>query len=580
MIHRIAANRPSFRAVEFGAGLNVVLADRTEAATDKDTRNGLGKSTLIDIIDFCLGARVRKGEGLVIDALAGWEFTLEFSVGRERFAVTRTVDRPTKFKVVCHGPTAATPSATLFGDGLCNQAEWHGLLGKRMFSFDSDESPDYGPSYRNLLSYFVRRGGAAYLDPFHHHARQHPWNRQVNVAYLLGLHWKTASQQQELKDKEKSVKQLEQAADAANELEGSTTIGAMEATRVLLKDRLAAERTALNDFKVHPQYASIQQEADRLTAETHELADENVKDQMMLRRYRESVDDKEKPPTVPVTRLYEEVGVVFSDAVRRKLAETKRFREQIIANRREFLATEIKRLEEQVAAREREIKALSDERAEHLDILKTHGALEEMTRLQERVVGIREELERVTTAIDHRKTLEAKKREIKMQRGDLGQVAQRAHEERRAVWSRAIALFNENSQTLYEAPGELIIDVGDNGFSYDVEIDKSGSDGVDKMKIFCFDLMLLQSRPEHEGIDFLIHDSTIFDGVDSRQRARALERASAVGDRLSKQYICTFNSDMVPRDDFSRDFDFDHHVKLHLTDDDPSGSLLGFSFNR
>lgn len=204
----------------------------------------MGKSTLIDIIDFCLGARVRKGEGLVIDALAGWEFTLEFSVGRERFAVTRAVDRPTKFKVVCHGPTATPPSATLFGDGLCNQAEWHGLLGKRMFSFDSDESPDYGPSYRSLLSYFVRRGGAAYLDPFHHHARQQPWNRQVNVAYLLGLHWKTASQQQAIKEKEKSVKQLEKAAAAANELEGSTTIGAMEATRVLLKNRLAADRSS------------------------------------------------------------------------------------------------------------------------------------------------------------------------------------------------------------------------------------------------------------------------------------------------------------------------------------------------
>lgn len=160
-----------------------------------------------------------------------------------------------------------------------------------------------------------------------------------------------------------------------------------------------------------------------MTAEIHELTDANVKDQMMLRRYRESVDDKEKPPTVPVTRLYEEVGVVFSDAVRRELAETKRFREQIIANRREFLATEIKRLGERIAAREREIKALSDERAEHLDILKTHGALEEMTRLQERVVGIREKLERVTTAIGQRRTLEAKKREIKMQRGDLEQVA-------------------------------------------------------------------------------------------------------------------------------------------------------------
>lgn len=580
MIHRVTANRSSFRAVEFGAGLNVVLADRTEAATDKDTRNGLGKSTLIDIIDFCLGGRTREGEGLAIEPLAGWEFTLEFSVGQGRITATRAVDSPKKFKVACDGTATAPPSGTLFGNDVYNSTDWHRLLGKLMFGFDSDESPKYDPTYRSLLSYFVRRGGAAYLDPFHHHPNQQLWNRQVNVAYMLGLHWKTASRQQVLKDKEKSVKQLEQTAKAKEELDGCATIGAMEATRVLLKDRLDAELKALDNFRVHPQYASIQKEADRLTTELHELTNANVKDQMMLRRYRESVGDKEKPPTVPVDRLYNEVGIVFSDAVRRSLADTKQFREQIIANRRQFLATEIRGIEERILTRNGEIGVLTDERAEHLAVLKTHGALGEMTRLQERVVQIRERLEKVTSEIGQRRELEAKKREIRTQKDNLAQVAQRAHEERRAIWSRAIALFNENSQALYEAPGELIIDVGENGFSYDVKIDKSGSDGVDKMKIFCFDLMLLQSRPEHEGIDFLIHDSTIFDGVDSRQRAWALERASVVGDRLGKQYICTFNSDMVPRDDFTQDFDFDRYVKLHLRDGDPSGSLLGFSFNR
>ena len=59
MIHRITANKSSFHPVEFTPGLNVVLADRTDTSTQKDTRNGLGKSTLIDIIDFCLGSNVR-----------------------------------------------------------------------------------------------------------------------------------------------------------------------------------------------------------------------------------------------------------------------------------------------------------------------------------------------------------------------------------------------------------------------------------------------------------------------------------------------------------------------------------------
>ena len=39
MIHSITANQPSFRRVELTPGLNVILADRTEESSRKDTRN-------------------------------------------------------------------------------------------------------------------------------------------------------------------------------------------------------------------------------------------------------------------------------------------------------------------------------------------------------------------------------------------------------------------------------------------------------------------------------------------------------------------------------------------------------------
>lgn len=579
MIHSVTANRTSFRSVKFGPGLNVVLADRSEEATEKDTRNGLGKTTLIDIIDFCLGGSVRQGEGLAIEALAGWEFTLELSIGDERLKATRAVNHPSRIRIEQLG-SGGPPSDTLFGETTYRHGEWNAVLSSRLFGLESENVPKYGPTYRSLISYFLRRSGAAYLEPFQYHLKQQPWNQQACVAYLLDLGWKNAPRWQVLKDKEKAVKTLQTAADAAEELDPGATIGALEVTRVRMENLLESESKALDNFKVHPQYASIQQEADRLTAELHEATDKNVLDRRMLRRYREAVKEEEKPPRVPVARLYEEAGVVFSDDVQRTLAETKRFRAQIIENRRQFLATEIKRIKERIAARDRKIRQLTEERAGHLEILKTHGAMQEMIRLQERIVQVREKLERVAATIRQRKELQTKKAEVGAQRVDLTQVARRDHEERRTVWSHAIQLFSENSEALYEVPGELIIDVDDKGFSYGVEINKSGSDGVDKMKIFCFDLMLLQSMPEHMEVDFLIHDSTIFDGVDSRQRARALERASTVASTLGKQYICTFNSDMVPRGNFANGFDFDRHVVLHLTDGDPSGSLLGFLFNR
>ena len=101
------------------------------------------------------------------------------------------------------------------------------------------------------------------------------------------------------------------------------------------------------------------------------------------------------------------------------------------------------------------------------------------------------------------------------------------------------------------------------------------------MKVFCFDLAVLQLQVEsRRGIDFLIHDTLMYDSVDARQRALALERADEVCSAIGAQYICTMNSDMVPVQDFSDRFNFEDHVRLTLSDAAPSGSLLGIRFQR
>jgi uncharacterized protein YydD (DUF2326 family) len=87
MIHGISANQSSFHSVTFTTGLNVVLAERTDTSTQKDTRNGVGKSTLIDIIDFCLGSNQPKGKGLMIEPLENWAFTIDITLAGNRINV-------------------------------------------------------------------------------------------------------------------------------------------------------------------------------------------------------------------------------------------------------------------------------------------------------------------------------------------------------------------------------------------------------------------------------------------------------------------------------------------------------------
>jgi uncharacterized protein YydD (DUF2326 family) len=99
------------------------------------------------------------------------------------------------------------------------------------------------------------------------------------------------------------------------------------------------------------------------------------------------------------------------------------------------------------------------------------------------------------------------------------------------------------------------------------------------MKVFCYDLMLARLWADRApSPKLLVHDSTIFDGVDERQRALALQLAFEESEKHGFQYICTLNSDYVPWPEFPPNFDLRTFVKLELTDLDASGSLLGIRF--
>ena len=583
MIHRITANKSSFHPVEFTPGLNVVLADRTETSTQKDTRNGLGKSTLIDIIDFCLGANVIKGQGLSIEPLQKWEFTLEITLAGNRVKVTRAIESPNW--LVVEGPSTGwveqPDESDLFEGSRFKLDRWRALLGWAFFGLHPSYATKYKLSFRSLISYFIRRGTVAYIDPFSHTRHQLTWDRQLHIAFLLGMNWENASKWQELKDQEKGIRTINEAIESGA-MEGARgSVGELEAECVQLESQLKRESDALEGFKVHPQYETIQNDADRITETIHNLTNQNIVDQRRWSRYKESVEAETPPSNTAIDNIYEESGVIFSDSVRRTLTEAKEFHSKIIENRRAFLETEIRRIERKIRLQNEEIRRHTDERADLLRILETHGALQELAKLQERIIEIRGNLEQKRIRLEEIKDRTARKRNINIAKAELTKIAEQDHEERRDIWSVPLHLFNDNSQALYEAPGHLVINIGETGFKYNVEINKSGSEGIEKMKIFCFDLMLLQiMSKQNNRLNFLIHDSILYDGVDSRQRALALEQASKISTANNVQYICTLNSDMVPREDFSEGFNFDEHVRLTLTDEHPSKRLLGFDFER
>ena len=575
MIRQIYASDPRFKRVEFTEGLNIILADRAQDSGEKDTRNGAGKTTLINIIHFCLGADLHRLK-LPVDEIDDWEFSIELDVCGKTITAKRSIEHPKI--IVIEGETKGLPVLPERdkdnGQLLYKNDDWKKLLGICFFNIGESAKAKYTPSFRSLISYFSRRGADAYIDPFHHFRNQKTFDWQINNAFLLGLNWIHASTSQEIRVKESAVKAMYSAIKAGI----IATQGELEAERVRLEKEVAAENVSISSFKVHPQYKELQDKANELTSNIHQISNRLLILRRKLERYEESIAAEKTPDSSAVEKLYTEAGLHFPDTIKRTLKEAKTFHESIVLNRKEFLQAEVAQIRNQISSAEGEIKKNSEERATLLKLLQEHGALEEFALLQERLLEKKGKLEATKNKISDIKEISQRKKEIKASKIELETKLQRDYEQSRPNWEKAVTIFNENSLALYDEPGNLIINTNENGYQFDVEIQKSSSEGVGKMKIFCYDLMLVELLTQRNGIDFLIHDSTIYDGVDSRQRALALLHAKKRAEEYGFQYICALNSDMVPHDDLPKDFDITKFVRLRLTDKNPSESALGFRF--
>ena len=580
MILSVRSNMPSFKAVEFKPGFNVILADRTKESTRGDSRNGLGKTTLFEIVHFCLGAGTRPNRGLLVAPLKGWTFTLELRIEDRFLAVTRSTDGPGRVQLQGDVGDLTDVGERQFDGLVVRIPDWNTYLGKQLFGLGLEEPlPKYQPTFRSLFSYFVRRTRDAFSSPFTHHRNQREWDKQVNNAFLLELAWRHASELQELKDNENALNGLRRAAREGL-LQGLVgTLGNLEAERTRLDSEIAQQSESLRSFRVHPQYAQIEQNANELTARIQQMSNANIADDRILDLYKSSLEDDPDPGIDQLLELYAEVNVTMPETVRRRLEEVQDFHRQIVSNRRTYLQSEIQRIESARSQRALELQADVERRAQLLEILRTHGALHEHTALQELRLALVSRRNDVNNRISNLQRFEQGRSEVRVNRELLLQTARRDFDERREARATAINIFNANSQALYSAPGDLVVNVADTGFSFDVDIMRSGSQGINNMKIFCYDLMLARlwatKRPSPR---FLMHDSTIFDGVDERQIAQSLELAQREADNNGFQYVCALNSNTMPYDEFSPTFDLDDFVRLRLTDESEDGGLLGIRY--
>lgn len=459
---------------------------------------------------------------------------------------------------------------------------WRAVLGKAFFGLDDpadSESDDTQPTFRSLFAYFGRREASGGMrDPMGNSDKQQTGSSQIAISYLIGIDWSIAQEWEEVRDKEKRIRELKRIVGQGLLTDVLDTAASLRSRLVVAEEKLGRTTKSLSTFRVHEEYDHLEKEATDLSRQLAALTDENTLDRAYADELERAMSAETPPTHEALEELYAEVGVVLPDTIRRRYEDVVAFHGSVVRNRRSYLEGELLSVRARIDARNNQRAGVDARRSEVMSLLKSHGALDQFVKLQTEHGRLQGEVEALRKRFDAATQLESTSTSMTTERVSLVERLRREFDERADVLKDAITCFNDIVEELYGEPGSLEFHATPNGPDIRIAIQGDRSRGIGNMEIFCFDMMLMRMCARQKmGPGFLIHDSHLFDGVDSRQIALALLAGARIAEEVGFQYIVTLNSDVLDELPSAGQLR-GHVVPQRLTDASETGGLFGIRF--
>ena len=480
--------------MNFSSGLNLVLATKSKGATDKQTRNGAGKTSLVETIHFVLGAIVDPKSIFRSEQLGESEFSVTFDLYRHKVTATRCGLLKDKIFVIADVSNWPTDNYELLVDKkvqLSNE-EWKKVLGHAFFEVDTAAEAGQQVSFRQLFPYFARRAKSdGFLEPLQHTRSLAISSTQVAGSRLLGLDERIAQEFQVLREKTKIIRTLKKAAKGNALKSYLPSSASLRSDLVIAKSKASKLRYRINSFEVVDEYENLEKEANTLTMDISNLNDQNVIDREHITILQETVDTESPPRVDYVEKVFQDAGALFETSVQRRYDEAQQFYEAVIRNRKEHLANELKETKLRLEKRNQLRGKLDQRRKKLMEILSSGGALEHYNELREELARCESAVESITLKLDDAMELESTTAELKTEKAKLHLALQNDYRERANLIEKAVLSFEELSNALYNEAGKPTIKATENGPEFAFDILKQESKGISNMQIFCFDLMLM-----------------------------------------------------------------------------------------
>ena len=555
-IIKLAANKETFHEIVFKDGVNIVLGKQKIKTKEnkKNTTNGIGKSLIIKIIDFCLASdKVKEWE----TPLAKWIFTLTINVDGVDHTLSRAIDKQ---------------NIIVFDGEEKNIKEVREIL--KTYS-----NINFDFSFRQVINRYLRKGKLAYNNYLTTIKGEKDCNTLLVITYLLGLDYLLCKEKIKLKQDLDGNGTLLKKAKSDSSFQALFGIGQCDIDLELSNIAFEIERLEeeINDKNYAENYEDIQEKANMISNRLDVLSNRKFIVLNNIDAITSALSREINVSVENVKEIYREIGVNFSNNLIHTLEELESFHVSLLNSRKATLSKDLALLQNELKEIDASITSLNDELNEKLEFLRIHSAMDKYVVAIRQIDALKTKKKEIEKIANIEKEIKTKIEQIKKDIADsniaaqtyLDSVCEKCENINKQFVSLAKSFYENKKSAL-----SIKCNDGDNQirFNIDARITSDGSDGIQEIITFCFDWVLLLQNITNIG--FIYHDSLLIANVEQRQKEILFTKIKELCGS-NYQYIININKDQI--EGFAQPIidKINDDVVLTITDESVESKLLG-----
>lgn len=540
---KIEKNNHTIRDVKFHKGINLII-DETKTEDKKESGNNVGKTTVLRLVDFCLGG---KGENIYKDT----EFKSKSNTQVEKYLKENNIiislvlkedlddENSIEIKIQRNFLKRSEKIQTINSEEFNNSKEFDKKLKELVFKTTVDK-----PTFRQIISKNIRDEKNRLLNTI---KVLHPTTRAEEYEALY-LFWLGISiDESDRKQKLVAQKTIEE--NLHKRLRKDSNLSQISQSLLVIDNSIQDLERKKETFNLNQDYKKELSELNKIKSDLNKLSTEQSRLELRRELIIESkntlnMDIANIDPT-QIENIYQQAKTFIPD-IQKSFEETLAFHNQMIKEKVRFITQELPELEQEIKTLKRQITSLLTQEKKLSDKLVKTNVVEE---LQETVSELNKMYELKGNLGEQKRLWENSLSKLESILNELRDIDEGIKSNDDLIKER-VSQFNKYfSQISYELYGERFVLSSDkNEKGYELFIGSVGGNlgtGKKKGQMAAFDLAYIQFADTLgiESLHFILQDQ--IENVHDNQITGIL---TEITNKINCQYILPVLKDKLPDD--------------------------------